>query len=332
MRAIQIQSGGGPEVLTFADVPAPSVMRDIDVLVRVKAAGVNPVDTKMRARPETYNVRVPTVLGCDGAGVIEAVGDAVGDLAPGDEVYYSRPPFGTLPGNYAEYAVVDSRLIAKKPKSMSFEQAAAAPLVLITAWEALHDRARIRPGQNVLVHAGAGGVGHVAIQIARLAGASVATTVGDGRKAAFVESLGADNAIYYREENFADEVMNWTDGEGADIVFDTVGGKTFGQSFLATRYYGDVVTLLAPPADTNWAVARSRNLRVSFELMLTAAFENLDYGLEHQGEILRRCAEHIDAGKLRVHVHEVLPLARAADAHRLLESGKLLGKLVLSID
>jgi NADPH2:quinone reductase len=331
MRAIQIQASGGPEVLTFADVAAPALKREADVLVRVRAAGINPVDTKMRAKAELYGLRLPAVLGCDGAGVIEAVGADVNDLKPGDEVYYSRPPFGTVPGNYAEYAVVDSRLVAKKPKTMSFEQAAAAPLVLITAWEALHDRARIRPGQTVLVHAGAGGVGHVAIQVARLAGATVAATVGSDEKAAFVESLGADNAIYYKDENFADEVMNWTDGEGADIVLDTVGGKTFEQSFLAARFYGDVVTLLAPPADTNWGLARNRNLRVSFELMLTPVFANLDYALEHQGEILRRCAELIDAGKLRVHVHETLPLARAADAHRLLESGKVLGKVVLAL-
>jgi NADPH2:quinone reductase len=332
MKAIQIKANGGPEALQFADLPMPSIGRDTEVLVRVMAAGINPVDTKMRAKATTYGLQLPAVLGCDAAGVVEEVGDAVTDLQPGDAVYYSRAPLGARFGQYAEYAVVDSRLVAKKPDSLDFMQAAAAPLVLITAWEALHDRAHVTSGHNVLVHAGAGGVGHVAIQLARLAGAQVATTVSDEQKGAFVESLGADYPIYYKDENFSDEVMNWTDGEGADIAFDTVGGKTFEQTMSAVRYGGDLVTLLQPPADTNWAVARARNLRVSFELMLTPLAMNIESALDHQGEILRQCARLIDEGKLRIHVHKTFPLALASEAHRLLESGQVMGKLVLTVE
>lgn len=332
MRAILMQTAGGPEVLGFADAPRPTIQKPTDVLVRLKAAGINPVDTKMRGNPLAYGMRLPTIIGCDGAGIVEQIGEEVSDFAPGDEVYYCRAPHTTVAGNYAEYAVVHRALLAPKPKSLSFEQAATAPLALITAWEALHDRARVAPGQHVLVHAGAGGVGHLAIQLAVLAGANVAATVGSDAKAAFVESLGADSAIYYKNENFADEVMNWTDGEGADIALDTVGGKTFEQTFMAVRFYGDLVTLLQPPADTNWAMARNRNLRVSFELMLMPVFQNLELGMERQGAILREAAALFDAGKLKVHIHKTFPLALAGEAHRLLAGGEVLGKLVLTID
>ena len=183
MKGIVMTAPGGPEVLKLQDLSDPVLKQDTDILVRVKAAGINPVDTKMRAKPTVYPAPLPPVLGCDGAGVIEAVGKAVKDFKPGDEVYYCQAPHHDRLGSYAQYALVDHRLVAKKPKRLSFAQAAAAPLVLITAWEALHDRVDIKSWHKLLVHAGAGGVGHVAIQLARIAGAEVCATVGSAAKA-----------------------------------------------------------------------------------------------------------------------------------------------------
>ena len=332
MKASVMTAPGGPEVLKLQDLPDPTLNLDTDVLVRVKAAGVNPVDTKMRAKPSAYPVPLTNVLGCDGAGIVEAVGKAVKDFKPGDAVYYSQPPMRGRLGNYAQKAVIDYRLIAKKPEKFSFEEAAAAPLVLITAWESLHDRAQVKRGDKVLIHAGAGGVGHVAIQLARIAGAEVATTVGTRENAKFVTTLGAQRAIFYKEDDFAAAALEWTGGRGVDVAFDTVGGKTFTDSFAAVRYAGDLVTLLQPGADVDWTVARVRNLRVSFELMLIPVALGLTEEMAHHGEILRRCAALIDQGQLRVHVGKVLPLAQADAAHALLLAGNMTGKIVLAID
>jgi NADPH2:quinone reductase len=332
MKAIVMTAPGGPEVLKLQDLPNPVLKQDTDILVRVKAAGINPVDTKMRAKPTVYPAPLPPVLGCDGAGVIEAVGKAVKDFKPGDEVYYCQAPHHDRLGSYAQYALVDHRLAAKKPKRLSFAQAAAAALVLITAWEALHDRVDIKSWHKLLVHAGAGGVGHVAIQLARIAGAEVCATVGSADKAEFARSFGANRTINYKQENFVPAVLDWTGGQGVDIAFDTIGGKTLADTFSAVRYYGDVVTLLAPGPEMDWGVPRVRNQRVSFELMLVPVFFGLSEAMTHQGEILRRGAELFEAGELRVHVDTTFPLERAAEAHALVASGKTMGKVVLSVD
>lgn len=332
MKAIVMTAPGGPEVLEPRDLPVPKLVHDTDLLVRVQAAGVNPVDLKMRAKPAGYPAPLPPVLGCDGAGVVQAVGPAVTGFRPGDEVYYCQAPHHDRLGNYAQYAVVDHRLAARKPKRMSFTDAAVVPLVLITAWEALHDRAGIKPWHKVLIHAGAGGVGHIAIQLARLVGAEVCTTVGSAEKAEFARALGANHTINYKEKNFVEDVLAWTGGQGADIAFDTVGGKTLADSFAAVRHYGDVVTLLAPGPEMDWSVPRVRNQRLSFELMLIPVFTGMADAMAHQGGILRRAAELFEARELRVHVDRTFPLERAAEAHALLASGKTKGKIVLTVD
>ena len=332
MKAIVMTAPGGPEVLKLQNLPDPVLSQDTDILVRVKAAGINPVDTKMRAKPTVYPAPLPPVLGCDGAGVIEAVGKAVKDFKPGDQVYYCQAPHHDRLGSYAQHALVDYRLVAKKPKRLSFAEAAAAPLVLITAWEALHDRVDIKSWHKLLVHAGAGGVGHVAIQLARIAGAEVCATVGSADKAEFARSFGANRTINYKQENFVAAVLDWTGGQGVDIAFDTIGGKTLADTFSAVRYYGDVVTLLAPGPEMDWNVPRGRNQRVSFELMLVPVFFGLSEAMTHQGEILRRGAELFEAGELRVHVGATFPLEQAAEAHALLASGKTMGKVVLNVD
>ncbi len=332
MKAIVMTAPGGPEVLKLQDLPDPVLKQNTDILVRVKAAGVNPVDTKMRAKPTAYPAPLPPVLGCDGAGIVESVGSDVKDFKPGDQVFYCQPPHHDRFGNYAERALVDHRLVARKPKRMNFAQAAAAPLVLITAWEALHDRVEVKPWHKVLVHAGAGGVGHVAIQLARIAGAEVCTTVGSPDKAEFARSFGANHTINYKDENFVPAVLDWTGGKGVDIAFDTVGGKTLADTFAAVCFYGNVITLLQPGPEIDWNVPRMRNQRLSLEIMLAPVFYGLTEAMTHQGEILRHAVELFEAGELRVHVDTTLPLERAAEAHALVASGKAKGKIVLAID
>jgi NADPH:quinone reductase len=332
MRAIAMAKPGGPEVLHLVTVPQPTLQTEQDLLVRLKAAGVNPIDTKLRQRGTFYPEQTPTILGCDGAGIVEAVGSAVQKFRPGDAVYFCQGGLGGPRGNYAEWAVVDQRFAAHKPQRLSFVEAAAAPLVLITAWEALYDRARLQAGQRILIHAGAGGVGHVAVQLAHLQGAEVATTVGSAEKATWVRQLGASHIIPYRDTDFVQSVLDWTGGHGVDVAFDTVGGDTFGQTFAAVQRYGDLVTLLEPNAATPWKLARNRNLRISFTLMLTPMLQADLADQQAQAKILEQCARLIDQGDLTLKVSQTFPLAEAAAAHHQLEAGSVMGKLVLMIE
>lgn len=330
MKAVLMTAAGSPEVLQLQDVPKPTVpLENTQLLVRLVAAGVNPIDTKLRQRGTFYPEQMPAILGCDGAGIVEAVGAGVERFRVCDEVYFCYGGLGAHQGNYAEYTVVDERFVACKPASVSFTEAAAAPLVLITAWEALYERGRLAPGERVLIHAGAGGVGHVAIQLAKLKGASVCTTVSSQEKANFVKELGADEVIFYQETDFVQAALNWTGGEGVDLAFDTVGGETLHKTFPAVRVYGDIVTILEPKADTVWKAARLRNLRIGLELMLTPMLQGLEESLKHHGEILEQCAIWMDEGKLKVEVSHRFPLAEAAQAHQVLESGGMVGKVVL---
>jgi NADPH:quinone reductase len=193
----------------------------------------------------SFRIRLPAILGCDGAGVVEAIGDQVTRFKVGDEVYFFNGGIGgPEQGNYAEYTVIHQEYAARKPTNLSMTDAAGVPLVWITAYEALVDRADLQKNQSVLIHAGAGGVGHTAIQIAKSLGARIATTVSNKEKTRLVESLGAENAINYREKDFVDSSLAWTDGKGVDAVFDTVGKDTFCRSFGAAKVYGKVITLL----------------------------------------------------------------------------------------
>jgi NADPH2:quinone reductase len=331
MKAMLMREPGPPEVLAETDLPLPAIERPGDVLVRLKAAGVNPVDTKIRAKGVLLPETLTAVLGCDGAGVVEAVGSEVSRFKPGDAVWFCHGGLGGPHGNYAEYIVVDEAVAQPKPASLDFVHAAAAPLVLITAWEALYDRARLHEGQTVLIHAGAGGVGHVAIQLARLAGARVATTVSSPEKAEYVHTLGAECAINYRTEDLVEVIADWTGGRGVDVAFDTVGPEVFRRTIPAMAVYGDLVTILDPGPDLDLKEARNRNLRISLELMLTPQLRGLDEALVHQGSILRRCGDLFDQGKLSVYVADTYPLARAGEAHRRLEAGGAKGKLVLTM-
>ena len=332
MKAIEMREIGGPDVLQLVDRPVPELSAATDVLVRMKAAGVNPIDTKVRTRGVFVPNGLPAILGCDGAGVVEAVGDRVSRYKPGDEVWFCHGGLGGAQGNYAQYALVDEAIAQPKPLSLDFAHAAAAPLVLITAWEALFDRANLTREKTVLVHAGAGGVGHVAIQLARLAGARVCATVSGPEKADFVHALGAEYAINYKEEDLVEAVMDWTEGKGVDLALDTVGPEVFAQTIAAMAHYGDLVTILQPGPDLDWTEARIRNLRIGFELMLTPMLRDLPPARKRQCEILRRCADWIDGKELRIEIADTFPLEQAADAHRRIEEGHTTGKLVLTMD
>ena len=332
MKAVQMTAIGGPEVLVPADINEPVLSSPTQIKVQLKAAGVNPIDTKLRSRGVFYPDALPAVLGCDGAGIVTEVGTDVSLFRPGDAVWFCYGGLGGDQGNYAEYTVVEQAVARPKPAGLDYKEAAAMPLVLITAWEALFERARLEPGQTVLIHAGAGGVGHVAIQLAKHRGTRVLTTVGSEDNAHFVTTLGADEVILYHEQDFVEAVDKLTAGHGVDVVLDSVGGETFRDSIRAVAHYGDLVTLLDPGSGVDWEEARNRNLRIGFELMLTPMLTDLPGARARHGEILDECAALFSNEQLRAHVSQTLPLAQAAEAHRRLEQGHMQGKLVLIID
>ncbi|MDD1631922.1 MAG: zinc-binding dehydrogenase, partial [Methylococcaceae bacterium] len=261
MKAILMTAIGDADVLKFQDIEEPEISEATHIKVKLHAAGVNPVDTKIRRNGVFYDHALPAVLGCDGAGVVVETGSKVSQFKAGDKVWFCHGGLGREQGNYAEYTVIDERWVSLMPETFSFTEAAAVPLVLITAWGALFDRGGLQAGQTVLIHAGAGGVGHVAIQLAKLKGARVITTVSSAQKAEFVKSLGADEAINYTKDGFANAVNDLSGGKGADLVFDTVGAAVFKESIAVTAHFGRLVTLL-DPGELNLGEARMRNLLI----------------------------------------------------------------------
>ncbi len=334
MKAIVMTAAGNPDVLQLQEVEKPKITNSSQILVKLKAAGINPIDTKIRHRGTFFPEEIPAILGCDGAGIVEEIGSSVTKFAPGDEVYFFAGGLGEKnTGNYAQWTVVEEHQVAFKPTSLSFAEAAAAPLVLITAWEALYDRGRIKSGEKVLIHGGAGGVGHVAIGLAKLEGAEVCTTVSNPDKARLALQLGADYPIIYTQTDFVQATLDWSQGEGVDLAFDTVGGQTFFDTCSAVKVYGDLVTILEPNISLgNLKLARKRNLRISLELMLTPSLQGLVKHQKHQTEILKQCATWIDSGKLKIHLSQTFPLAEAAIAHKILETGSNTGKIALIIE
>ena len=333
MRAILMTAAGMADVLQLREIALPQLPSARHIRVRLAAAGINPLDTKLRSKPAYYPDKLPAILGCDGAGLVEAVGSAVSRFKTGDAVYFCNGGIGDEPGCYAEYTTVHEDYCAASPASLSMEQSAALPLVLLTAWEALRERARLEAGQNILIHAAAGGVGHIAVQLARHLGARIAVTVSDEHKAAIAKDLGAEKIIHYRQQDFVQETLAWTGGKGADVVFDTVGGDTFLRSLNAVRYGGKLVSLLSTPlslADTQ--LARLRNLSLCYELMLAPQLMNLHDERLRQRRILEQGAQLADAGKLRILLAKTLPLEEAAAAHRMIEEGGVSGKIVLTMD
>lgn len=333
MKAILATAPGSAEVLQLRDIPKPELPSPHHLRVKLAAAGVNPIDTKLRAKPAYYPDKLPAILGCDGAGVVEEAGSAVTRFKVGDAVFFCNGGLGDEPGNYAEYTTLHEDYCAAKPATISSQDSAALPLVFITAWEALVERAHLQAGQTVLIHAAAGGVGHVAVQLARHLGARIAVTVSDDKKAEIARNLGAEKVINYKTQDFVQETLKWTGGRGADVVFDTVGGETFLRSLNAARVGGKVASLLSTPlslADTQ--LARLRNLSLCYELMLTPQVMHLHDDRVRQRKMLEQGTTLVDAGKLHVQVSHRLPLEQAAEAHRMIEAGGMIGKIVLVME
>lgn len=332
MKAVVMTAIGEPEVLVLQDIPDPEAPRDREVLVKLKAASINPADMKMRRGGTLRPGNGPIVLGFDGAGVIEAVGPEVESFKVGDHVYFCAEGLGARPGTYSEYVTIDERFIARKPVALTFIEAAAAPLVCITAWEALFDRVQLQAGQTILIHAGASGVGHVAIQLAKLTQSRIITTVGSIQSAEYVRSLGVDHVVLYKQSDFVKSVLGWTNGQGVDVAFDTVGGETLSKSFQATKFYGKVVGIVeANWGDIDFTTHRQRVQSWHPELMLSPMLYNLDDARQHQAHILAQCALLFNRQQLRIQVSKTFPLAHTAEAHRALEKGSLGGKIVLTI-
>ncbi|MHC8295437.1 zinc-dependent alcohol dehydrogenase family protein [Pseudomonas sp. LB3P58] len=326
MRALIVDSANGALRLASIQRPVPGAGQ---VLVRIKASGVNPLDGKIRSGQAAHARQpLPAVLGMDLAGTVAALGEGVSGWLPGDEVYAMATGIGGAQGSLAEYAAVDARLLAHKPGNLSMREAAGLPLVLITAWEGLVDRARVRAGQKVLIHGGAGGVGHVAVQIARAFGADVFAT-GSVGKQAIIEGLGA-TFIDYRKSSVEEYVAEHTAGEGFDIVYDTVGGETLDASFKAARVYeGHVVSCLGW-GQHSLAPLSFRGATYSGVFTLLPLLTGK--GREHHGEILREAAQLIEAGQLKPLLDpRQFTLQTAEAAHEVLDSGAAQGRLVVEI-
>ncbi|WP_190196238.1 NADP-dependent oxidoreductase [Streptomyces djakartensis] len=310
MRAISQDVLGGPEVLKEVEIERPEP-RPNEVLVRVRAAGVNPTDWKHRATGGFLG-EPPFVLGWDVSGVVEAVGVGVAAFAPGDEVFGMLPyPFGH--GSHAEYVIAPVRALTRKPAGIDHTQAGALPLVSLTAWQALVEHAGVRPGQRVLIHAAAGGVGHVAVQIAKELGAYVIGTASAG-KHEFLRGIGVDEAVDYRETDFAEAVKD------VDVVLDTIGGETSLRSLRVLRPGGVVVSILPGGSDDFYREAEGLGVRAV--RMLVDADRA---GMEAIAELAAR-------GKLRATIAGTFPLSAAAEAHASGDTGRTTGKLVLLND
>lgn len=333
MRAVMLTGAGGTDMLNLMEVPDPVLEGSEDVMVRLHAAGLNPVDYKLRRAAGFYPNRLPLILGCDGAGIVEATGKAVTKFEVGDEVYFFNGGMGgDDQGNYAELTTIHQDYLAAKPESLTMVEAASVPLVWLTAWEALFDRSSLKAGDTILIHGGAGGVGYIAIQIAKQAGATVITTISSPEKAEFAKSLGADHCINYKEEDFAEAALKLTDGIGVDIVFDVIGGQVFADSFPATKIYGYVVTLDEINFSKDEAgAAKLRNLSLSYELMLTPMHFKMHDARVLQTGMLEEATRLIDGGHIKVFVNNVFSLAEIDQAHDIVESGHSTGKTVIKI-
>ena len=327
MQAAVVREANSP--FEFHDRPVPDVPRG-HVLVRIGASGVNPLDTKIRAGVAAHAAHpLPAVLGMDMAGVVVQVGLGTTRFQVGDEVYGLVGGVGGLQGTLAEYASVDANLLARRPNRLSLRESAALPLVSITAWEGLVDRAHVGTGHKVLVHGGAGGVGHVAIQIARAFGAEVYATAKPSQFEV-VRSFGA-TPIDFTSSAPADYVREHTGDEGFDVVYDTVGGPTLDASFVAVRRYtGHVVSALG------WGTHSLAPLSfrgASYSGVFTLLPMLSGRGRTHHGDILSQVAELVDAGRLRPLLDtQRFTLGQAGEAHARVTSGQAVGRVVVDID
>ncbi|WP_394425574.1 NADP-dependent oxidoreductase [Streptomyces sp. SGAir0957] len=309
MRVITQQTLGGPDVLTIEDAPKPPPF-PAEVLVRVKAIGLNPLEARLRAGEFPLLGRPPFVLGWDISGVVEE-SPQTWRFRPGDEVF-GMPLFPRPARAYAEFVSAPALHLVRKPVSLSHVEASALPVVGLTAWQGLVELAGVSEGDRVLVHGGGGGVGHVAIQIAKALGAHVITTASGGKRE-FVEGFGPDAVIDYTAVDFTDAVRD------IDVVLDTIGGDTVERSLAVLRPGGHLVTATSEDDPQLIATYEAAGMRFS------------GIAVDPDPVALRGLVDLVEQGKLRVHVQETFPFEHVADAHRLLDGGHLQGKLVLTL-
>jgi NADPH:quinone reductase-like Zn-dependent oxidoreductase len=315
MKAMVIKDFGGPEVIEQRDIDKPEPGAN-ELLVKVKATSVNPVDYKIRRNGKWAGIEPPAVIGYDVAGIVEKTGTGVKNFKEGDEVFYT-PEIDPKSGSYAEYNVAKESIVAKKPENLDFNEAASIPLAGCTAWDSLMGAALLQIPETVLIHGGAGGVGTLAIQLAKAAGARVFTTCGGYHKD-FVKELGADVAIDYREEDFVEVVKRETNGEGVDVVFDCVGGDTLEKSLDVTCFRSRLVTIVDSTGDLNRA--KANNVSVYYVFM------------QRSSETMNSLKKMIERGQIKPVIDSVMKLEEAAEAHKRLEKGGgIKGKIVLSV-
>lgn len=318
MKAIVLTAFGGPQSFALRDVPTP-MPQPGQVLVRVHATSINPLDYQIRRGDYPDLVPLPAITGHDISGVVETVGPGVTAFTPGDEVWYT-PRIFDGPGSYAEYHVADADIIGRKPAALSHLEAASLTLAGGTAWEALVVRAGLRVGESVLIHGGAGGVGHLAIQLAKAIGARVFTTV-RGSNAEFVRGLGADIAIDYEKEDYVDAIQRETGGRGVDVVFDTIGGDTLSRSPDALAQQGRVISIVDIARPQNLIQAWGKN--ASYHFVFTR---------QNRGK-LDELKALVERAQLRPHLGAVYSLADIAAAHARLETPNngLRGKIAIAV-
>ncbi len=324
MKAMIIKEIGSTDVFQQAEKAKP-VAKAGHMVVAVKATSVNPIDTMLRSIELPWSTNLPEVLHGDVAGIVVELGDDVTDFNLGDEVYGMAGGINGVDGALAEFMLVDARLMAQKPKTLTMKQAAALPLVAITAYEALVEKMNVKAGDKVLVHGATGGVGHIAVQLAKVLGAKVTSTYSPANEA-LAKTVGADNLVDYTTETVADYVQTYTDGAGFDKIFDTVAGDNIEKSFAAAKFNGDVATIL-PIADPIQIALKS----LSFHSILMLI--PLCHGINHasHGRILTEIAELVDAGKITPIIDESdYSIWEVAKAHDHLASGKAVGKITLT--
>ena len=326
MAAQVIRTFGDPNVFQTADIATPA-LRAGHVLIRVAATSVNPADTKIR-RSGAGAPDVPAVLHGDVAGTVVAVADDVDRFRVGDAVYGCAGGVRGSGGALADFMLADARLVARMPRNLTFAQAAALPLVTITAWDGLIDRARVNNRDSVLVFGATGGVGHIAVQLAKAAGATVYAVVSSEEKAAVARDLGADIIIDRRQHTITGIIEQHTRGRGFDVVVDTVGGSVLEASLHAAALNGRVVSIMAKTA-TDLAPMHAKNLTLHAVMMLVPLLHGV--GRERHGEMLEQAASMVESGHLRPLLDaRQFTFEQVADAHALVESGTAIGKVVLT--
>lgn len=326
MKGMLIKAYGENAIFEVAEIEKPKVKAG-HILVKIAASSVNTVDTMIRNMGENLPLSpaAPALLGMDFAGTIEALGDDVEGYVVGDEVYGCVGGLADLPGTLAEYITADADLVAKKPINLSMREAAALPLVAITAYEGL-TRAGIKEGQKVLVHGGSGGVGHVALQLAKHFGADVYATGTGEKKLAVIKDLGA-TVIDYKNETVESYVGKYTNGTGFDLVYDSVGGENLLKSFEAAALNGHIATTVSL-LELDLSTAHFKGLSLHVVFMLIPMLHN--YKRAKHGEILRKLAQIIELGNFKVVLDENrFSLEEVGKAHAHLESGKAIGKIVI---